>query len=125
MENTKQIVKLLACKLTDAELLETARGLSGELAKRAQLDAQLASFKKQIGADIEKCDASIEKFREMISSGEEYRDVECELTYRWAEGVKTTTRKDSGEIVREQVISEDERQMKLVDDKRSNAPLVQ
>jgi hypothetical protein len=124
MDEKKKTI-YLPCTMTDPEIVESAKKMAERLSKLDQLEDQLASVKKQIGADVDACNAQIAKLKDMVRTGIEHRDVQCTVRYEWKRGKKITQRDDTGEIVVEEVISEGERQQNLLDDQKRAAARVQ
>jgi hypothetical protein len=109
----------LPCELDNDEVVEAAKSMAEQLSKVDQLDDQLASAKKQISSDIDACNAQIAKLRDMVRTGIEYRHVDCTISYDWPRGKKTITREDTGEVEREETISESERQQHMFEEQKA------
>lgn len=114
----KKVSSWLPCELSEEEVLKAAREMAERLAKLDELEDQLASVKKQIGSDIDAANAQVGKFRDMVRTGIEHRNVMCTIRYEWARGKKITQRDDTGEIVREEAVSESERQQNLLENQQ-------
>ena len=93
------IKKNLPVVLSRDELLT----ISKELAKANQDLAKIANQKKEVnaslGAQKKMSEAIIEDLSLKISTGQEYRDVECEITFDESDRKKFVCRLDTGEIV--------------------------
>lgn len=117
--STKKIVKLLPCKLTEMEKLEKFIEL-GDLTKKNKilitdlLDTQerLKALKKSIGG----LDREIAILGDMAETGVEHRQVECEKTINDKNNMMTLVRNDTGEVVEERQLSEEELQVEMFDD---------
>jgi hypothetical protein len=57
--------------------------------------------------------AIIGKQSALINSEKEFRTVDCEVTYDFKAGTKTFVRLDTAEIIKVEVIIDQERQMEL------------
>ena len=97
----------LACKLTTDELLVVMK----ELAKGTQdLENDLSIIKKQLAAELTKIEAHIEL---NSITGEEYRNVQCEVIIHVKDRVKKIVRLDTGEEVEEVALDQDDLQYQL------------
>jgi hypothetical protein len=102
----------LECKLTEAEVRDSSKRLAEALNQRDAAKAKKSAFLTQISADTKALEASVSKFQSMVSSEKEYRTVECEARYFFGRngGEKEIHRKDTGELVKIEAVSEQERQ---------------
>lgn len=110
-DNKRRLTKEhLAVALTEGELLEAGR----EVAKDTQDLAALGDKKADVAADFKaqekKLDANIAILSRMISTGEEYRHVNCEWFYDLKKDTKTLKRLDTDEIIRTEDITSNDRQ---------------
>jgi hypothetical protein len=103
----------LPVKLTDTELLSVGRDQAAALSRRGKFEAELNTYKSQVKADMGREDEMIKKCTGMIESGLEWRDVECVEQHDYTRNVVSILRLDTGEVVRERVMSEGERQMEI------------
>ncbi len=105
--------KHLPVKLKQDEVMDYGR----DLAKASQDLRETQERKKDVTSDFKaqeaKCEAEISQLSRKISTGEEYRDIECTWAYDWEGGTKTLSRDDTGEVVQRVAISEYERQQRL------------
>lgn len=109
------IVKLpLECRLTEAELKAASKELADALNKRAQADNQLETFKAQKKAEMAAFDATIAKNTVLVNSEKEFRLIECSVEYDFGrKNTKTFCRLDTGEVVKSEPITNEERQRLL------------
>jgi hypothetical protein len=110
-DNKRRLTKEhLSVALTEGELLEAGR----EVAKDTQDLAALGDKKADVAADFKaqekKLDANIAILSRMISTGEEYRHVNCEWFYDLKKDTKTLKRLDTNEIIRKEDITSNDRQ---------------
>ena len=116
----------LKCLFTDAERLEKGFEIAEKQAKLAELDGDLKSIKTQLGAQMVEAQARIDSLCNQIRTGYEFRQIECRIEYDWESETKRTIRNDTGETVRTDPISDDERQTKLeldgVDESNTEEP---
>ena len=111
MNRVEKVTEYLKYTFTDEELL----ALSKTMAKKNQDLGEVEADKKRIVADfaakVQAFESEIATLARKVYSGYEHRNVECEVTYHTPEiGMKTITRTDTGEIVREEAMSTSERQ---------------
>jgi hypothetical protein len=110
----KTETRLLPCPLTDSELLAKGDALANCLrlieeekeaqeAEKSAMKERLAGFLLQLG-----------KLRQEVQERREFRDVPVEIRVRsMLEATVAETRVDTGEVIRERFMDDDERQMKL------------
>lgn len=112
MRRTKENLHL-ECILTDKEKLAYSKELSEKITAKARAEESLKSFQTQKKAEIAGCEATINLLADRINTGREFRLVECEIKYDFKEKIRTCTRTDTGEVVRETPIPEEEMQEEL------------
>ena len=64
-------------------------------------------------AEIQESDGVIARLSEAINNGYEYRDVECRIAYDFQAKIKTWYRTDTGEVEKQDIISEGELQEEM------------
>ena len=107
---TKKIRKLLPVTLTEIEKADVAARLANETqAHQAALDRK-KEVTAQLTADIEEHRAAVQSLGSLYASGYEYRQVECEAMVDAAAGWIRVTRRDTGEVVEDRAMREDEGQ---------------
>lgn len=93
------VTKNVPVLLTITELLE----ISKELARANQDLARATNQKKEMAASFAAtqkiAEAGIENLSLKISTGKEYRDVECSVTFDQKQMKKIIIRMDTGEVV--------------------------
>ena len=110
----REIVKeFLKCILTEKETREIAQNLAVAVMSKDEAEGALKSAQTQIKSKIALHEAELTSFAEKLRSGFEMRNVECEVDADYELGKVTIIRLDTGEIVRERTMSNDERQGKL------------
>lgn len=100
----------LPCILTDAEKLNYGQEQAIALQRLEEAEARKQEFNSQIKADIEKHEARAHEIGHKLTSGKEYRDVECKIERNWEEKTRRWIRTDTGEIAKEDIIPERELQ---------------
>lgn len=109
MYSTKQ-EELLECILTDKELMIKADELARLNQEKTRLDNEKKATVSEFAAKINTCDAGISRLSLAISTKRESRTVDCEIRYNEPnEGIKTIVRLDTGDKVRQLVMSENEK----------------
>lgn len=109
----KKVKMTLECRLTEEELKASSKTLADALRQRRGHESSLETFKSQMKAQITQLEGTINEMEGRINSEKEFRMVECEVTFDYQTGMKTTVRKDTGEQVREEKITDEERQLHL------------
>lgn len=103
----------LPVALTQEELLEKSQELAKDQLDIKDTEARAKDVAADFKAIIAKLDATIGILSRAITNGYEYREVECEWQYNYKTGIKTLTRLDTGKTVKEEIISDHERQIGL------------
>ena len=111
--DSKDCVEELACDLTDRELLDYGAKLSGLHQHQNDVEARKKAAVNDFGAQLKKIAGEISLVSNNVRSKKETRTVECRLDYHWKDGKKILFRLDTGEIVRESIISDFERQQHM------------
>ncbi len=110
---TVEVKRTLVCKLNNEELLAYSKELSSALSEKTRQEGILESFKSQVKAKIQEQEAKINLLSEKVYSEKEYREIDCEWRYDFADGFKHLWRKDTGDQVDVSKIEESEKQMQL------------
>lgn len=112
----KRISDSLPCKLTDEERLDFADALAE--ANQAVETAENArkSAMKQHNYEIQLAQARRDRISNIVASKTEYRDVTVEERWDWNSDKFTRTRTDTGEVILERRLNDEERQMEMIDD---------
>jgi hypothetical protein len=114
----KTVKRELECILTDSELKDYSKILATSVREKTKLEADLKSYSSHKKAEIETHNGTIALMSEKVASGKEYRDVVCDVTYRWDLKIKTYTRRDTGDVFGNDIISDRE----LQEEAELNAP---
>lgn len=105
--------KPLECQLTDPELKILSKELADEFYMRSLAEHRLEKVRAEIKGEIAAHNEKIERCITLIKSEKETRPVEVKITLDFKTGMKTILRLDTGEIIREQKLTDDERQLEL------------
>jgi len=107
-------VETIPCKLTVKEIIAKSQEQQSHLAKINELEKEAKGMAKYYKGEIEKAEKSVIFLSDQISTGREYREVECSITYDFdSKKEKVYRRVDTGETVRVVPISEFELQEEL------------
>lgn len=111
---TKKIKSNLDYHFTKAELLSLGKELGESQLKLRQLDDDRKMVADEWKAKISSAEAHINSLSNKTSTGYEYRDVSCTVTFDDpAPGEKTVRRDDTGDIVKVMLMHESEKQDEL------------
>ena len=112
MRKTKDSLNL-ECVLSDQEKLEYAKKLAQHHEEKSRAEDRLTEFKSQMKAEIDTHEAQINLLSRKVYSGKEYREVACVIEYDWDEKTKQWIRVDTGEVAKQDIISERELQEEM------------
>lgn len=122
----KEIIKeYLKCMLTEAQLKEQAEKMADNLSQIAQYEADLKSIKRQIEADIAKCQSELTSAHEKYRSGFQMANIDCEVRKNFQTNTVTVIRLDTGEMIRERALTAEERQLMLELNQKEENPAVE
>lgn len=110
---TRKLSQHLKVNLTEAELLEAGEKISSAMTEKERQEANLDRIKQQFKGEISVCDGIISSNKTLICNKFEYRDVECEEFRDYESGVVTVIRLDTGEVVTERKMRDDELQKSI------------
>ncbi|MCK5236445.1 MAG: hypothetical protein KAR06_05600 [Deltaproteobacteria bacterium] len=105
--------KVLPVKLTQEEVLHYSKELAKETQDLEEIEKRKKDVMADFGSQILKHKSEVGVLSRKISTGEEYRDIECEWNFDWKDGRKRLYRTDTGELLQTDKISDYERQQKL------------
>ena len=110
----KKIKMNLQYKFTKEELLDLGRTLGESQLALRQLDDDRKMVVDEWKAKISSQEATINDLSNKTSSGYEYRNIECSVTYDVpVKGQKTIMRLDSGDVVKIMEMDDAEKQGEL------------
>ena len=104
------MIKSLKTILTEKEVLVYSKQLAKANQDVGQIEAQLKEVKDDFKARASKVEAEIDILSRKVSTGEEYKEVQCFEQFNWKDGTKEIIREDSGEVVASYDITEYEKQ---------------
>jgi hypothetical protein len=103
-------VLTLQCFLTDEEKADYSSKLAQAVSDKRAKDAEMESYRAQYKAEITSHENNITLFAEKVNTGKEFRPIECVIEYNFKRKIKEWIRKDTGEIAKDDIISESELQ---------------
>lgn len=112
---TKPCEEYLQCILTDRELILRSKELAKCNEDLADVEAKKKDVMASFTAQQKKHEADIGVLSRVVSTSKEYRYVKCEWFYDYNSGIKTLTRLDTLEIIKQEEISQKERQVAVVE----------
>lgn len=112
-ERLKTFSKLLACKLTDEELLRYGGELGSVIQDIAEEEERQASLKQELKARLAGLEAKRTELATKIVRREELRDVEVQPERNYDASRYYEIRIDTGEVIKERPLSAEERQLGL------------
>lgn len=104
----------LPCILTQKEIYDAGKSLTDALKRRAECENRLDSVKQQIKGEATAADGDIAKYGALVSSEKEHRMVDVEVRFDFPLGKKETVRMDTGELIKTERITDEERQKVMV-----------
>lgn len=107
-------IEYLKCSLTEDEVKEYSQKLARETQNIDLLEDQKKQVTSDLKAQLDAANASCRRLSQLITNGYEYRNVECDTFMDDPEpGKKTTYRKDTGEVVKVERMTDGDRQKPL------------
>jgi hypothetical protein len=116
------ITEFLKYDYTPDEIRELGRDLARKTTENAEVELQLAAVKSQFKDRQSRLTAEISTLSRQVANGYEHRNVECKIQWHTPRlGMKTIIRCDTGEVVRETQMSNEERQQMLPFESQSDS----
>ncbi len=100
----------LKTRLSPKELADYAQSLSEKYIDNVQLEADKKGLVAEYKAKIDVILGEMGLLSQKVSTQHEWRDVECHWAYNWKTDRKELVREDTGEMVREEKITQADRQ---------------
>ena len=100
----------LKTKLSKSELEEYAKSLSEKYIEHGQLEIDKKGVVAEYKAKTDTLEGQLSLLSQKVSTQHEWRDVECHWGYNWKTDKKVLVRQDTGEVVREEKITTNDRQ---------------
>jgi hypothetical protein len=107
------VMELAKYEFTKQEIINLADQLQRELRRQKELENEKKSAAAQFNEQKQTCTALAEK----IADGFELRHIECRvLLNEPRNGIKRHVRNDTDQVIRELMMTDDEKQVELFDD---------
>lgn len=91
----------LECVIPPEQKIEYGKLLAAENQRSSQLESEMKASNKRYQSQISECESQIQRYSQLVSTGREMKDVNCEVKYNSPdEGYKQIFRLDTGERVR-------------------------
>lgn len=103
----------MTCALTREEIEECAQSMSRQLSERDIWEAQIKEQSKRDKSKLKDMETEVRRLSNSIRDKSELRLVDCERQLNWTTGRVTDVRLDTGAIVAERDMTEQERQRDL------------
>ena len=100
----------LKTRLSPKEIADYAQTLSEKYIDNVQLEADKKGLVAEYKAKSDVILGEMGLLSQKVSTQHEWRDVECHWGYNWKTDKKVLIRQDTGEIVREEKITTNDRQ---------------
>lgn len=114
VDKVKRATDSLPCKITDEERLEFADALADANHAVDAAMAAKASAMKQFNSEISLAVSRRDRIANIVSSRTEYREVTVEERWSHSTDKFTRTRTDTGEVIFERRLTDEEKQLELV-----------
>ena len=113
----KQITETLTCELSEAELNEKGQLMSAAMLEYDETEDRKKAATKDFSESLQELRSRMRQLSKIIREKTEPRSVTCAVRYHNPEpGMKRIIREDTGEIVRDEQMTMEERQRNLFDD---------
>ena len=117
MQKVFKITKSLKCQLTSDELLAAGLSLAEALEREEALENEKKAVTDQFKAQITEVTAQVTVKRNLVQNKYEYRPTDCEEIHDFTKSVVNIYRLDTGELINQRAMTQDEKQGKLDFDK--------
>lgn len=104
---------LLKCQLSQEELLQYGDELATALDNLRNLQEEKESVVKEFKAREAAFEATIGAKQLLVRNKYEHRQVDCHLVLNYTKQTATLIRLDTGDIIKERAMTQDEKQMEL------------
>lgn len=105
--------EMLKCDLQDTELLQFGEDLANAQSEIHELNTQLDGIKKEYKSKTSALEAEVDKLGNLLRQKYQMREVECEVTCDYDEGIVIVKRMDTGEEVKRRPMTDSELQREL------------
>lgn len=109
----KRVMETLVCSLSANEQRERGKALAGVLADIKNEQARHDMLKAEMKSSMAALESKRDVLQLVVSRGEEYREVEVEHRTNDAKLTVERVRMDTGEVIADRPMNEEEKQEKL------------
>jgi len=110
---TDKIHRRCRVELQDKEKIELGRLMADSQERVAESEANAKSAAAQYKGEIELAKADFGRACSLVRAGYEERQVECERVFDYVKGEARVTRLDTGEVIEQRPLTEDEKQSEM------------
>jgi hypothetical protein len=118
----KTIKEMLPVQFTQTELNDIGLQLAATHQRIGQITLEKKLANDRLKEDIEAATNHASRLATNRVNGFENRYVDCEMTYDFEKGMKRVVRLDTGEVVREEPMKDEERQLAFAVVEQSEEP---
>lgn len=108
-----KITEELSCELNEVEWTNRARELADAHKEVAQQEQRKKDVMKELGHDVSIAKAKESKLADIVATRREQREVTVQVKYDYELGTVVKTRTDTGEVISEREMTDNERQAEL------------
>ena len=108
--------KHLKYEFEPEELQELGQNLASKHDELSQFEDALKTIKAEYKEKITRVESEISSIVRKVNVKSEYRDIDCFQQWDYDLAIYRVVRKDSGEVVEERALTDEERQMELSDE---------
>lgn len=95
----RTVTRDLPCRLTQDEILDRGRQQAREVVKLQTVQAEKKTVTAELGAQEKKHLEEVHRLARIVTSGQEWRAVECDESVDLRQGVVRLVRMDTGEEI--------------------------
>lgn len=110
---TTRETRMLRVLLTQDELLAAGQKITDQMRLIESLEAEMDRIKKQYQGKIAEAQATMQNARSLVEDKYEIRKVLCDNVLDYTDVVCRVTRLDTGQIIENRKLTEDEKQTSL------------
>lgn len=100
----------LKTKLSEDEMTAYSKDMSEKYIEHGEVESEKKSKNSHFKGKTDVLEAQMAELSRKVSTQHEWRDVECHWAYNFSTNVKVLIRLDTGEVVREETVTDKDRQ---------------
>lgn len=113
INTTERFTRFLKVKLLDGELRDRVRTLGERIKEQTAKEEEKSVIMKRLGEELQKIRGQIAELSNVIATGEEDHNVNCESRKNFKEGTFTVTRLDTMDEIEKRALYDYEKQQGL------------